>query len=118
MKSIVIRPREKFCDDLEEVRVLGFKEGDSYFILQRVDKNSENFHIELNDQSKGCYNGIESVIIEENRIIFKLNRVGQDIIDTEMIEIVDNEIANSDYEKIKREIQIISTCLRNSKSPH
>ena len=114
MRSTIIKPDEKFCDILDDVKIVGFKNSEGYFMIQRVDDDPKNFHIELDDQGQGCYDGLESVIINDDKIIFKLNLKGQKHLNTEKIEIIDDILDNLDYVKFLKEIGIINQCLENN----
>jgi hypothetical protein len=107
-----IKPDEIFCGDIDNIIVTGFRQGDDYFIIQRDDSEISNFHIELNDQSQGCYDGLNEIIIQDDKIVFRLNILGQAVLETDTVVIADRINEKTEYKKIIEELELINKRLK------
>ena len=116
MHPTIIKPEEIICNFAEDVFIVGFGQGDRYFIIQRVDEHPANFHIELDSQGQSCYNGLSEISVEVDKICFELNSQGSMHLKTGRIEIVDHIIGNPNYDRVIAEIEILNRSLINSRS--
>src|SRR5687767_8194692 len=97
---MTLKPEEIFSNLVDNVMITGFKQSDDYFIIQREDEDPSNFHIELNNQRQGCYNGLREILVQDKKIVFRLNAVGQSNLNTDEIQIMDNIRSNSAYDNV------------------
>lgn len=107
-----IKPDEIFCGDIDNIIVTGFRQSDDYFIIQRNDSEINNIHIELNDQSQGCYDGLNEIIIQDDKIVFRLNLPGQASLETDTVVITDRINEKTEYKKIIEELELINKRLK------
>jgi hypothetical protein len=107
-----IKPDDIFCDDIDGIIVTGFRQGDDYFIIQREDLETSNFHVELKDQGQGCYDGLNEIIIQDDKIIFRLNLLGQAALQTDTVVISDRINEKTEYKKIIEELKLINKRLK------
>jgi hypothetical protein len=111
ISMITITPDDVFCDVTDHVMVTGFRDGDSYFIIQREDLEEANFYVELDDQSQGCYDGLDKIIIQDDKIVFQLNPLGQRVLKTSTIVISVNIREKTTYKKVVEELELINNRL-------
>jgi hypothetical protein len=109
---MTIIPDDIYCDNIDTIVVTGFRQGDEYFIIQREDFDATNIHIELNDQGQGCYDGLEEIIILDDKIVFKLNLNGQEILGTDSIVISDKLTNRTEYKKLMNELNLLRDYLK------
>lgn len=107
-----IIPDDIYCDNIDQIVVTGFRQGDEYFIIQRRDLETTNFHIELNDQGQGCYDGLKEIIILDDKIIFKLNSKGRETLGTDTIVISDKMKDKTEFNKLRKELNLLRDCLK------
>jgi hypothetical protein len=106
-----IKPDDIICDYIDDIVITGFRQGDDYFIIQRDDLSTNEFHIELNDQGQGCYNGLQEITIHDDKIIFQLNLIGQVSLKTDTI-VISDVAQRTEYKKIAKELELIRESLK------
>ncbi len=107
-----IQPDDIFYDYIDKVIVIGFRQDDGYFIIQREDLETSNILVELNDQKQSCYDGLNEVIIQDDKIVFRLNSIGQDALKTSTVIISDSIKQKTNYKKIVEELELINERLK------
>lgn len=105
---MTIKPDDIFCNVIDNIMVTGFRQGDNYFIIQREDEEAANFYLELNNQSQGCYDGLDKIIIQDDEIVFQLNPMGQEALSTDAVVISVNLREEAEYNKVIEELELIN----------
>lgn len=110
-----IKPDTIFCDEVDGIMITAFRQADHYFIIQRENLDPNEFHIELNDQKQGCYNGISKIVFQEDRIVFDLNHTGQQSLNTDTI-IISDLAQGPEYKAVVSELELIMKSIINQQT--
>lgn len=109
--------------DSNGVLIVGFSSGfneqedKKYFMIQDaleydrqdIQLGTDTYYIELNNQAKGLYGGVENLTIERDLISFELNAAAQDRLAETTIEI-GLICGDEEYKKLVEKLNLIFMC--------
>lgn len=90
-----------------DVLIVGFYTEENYLMIQKsLDIEDSNYHIERDDQSYGCYGGVEKIILSPNQIEVALDETGKENLECEGVK-VDFETDEENYQLLLEKLKFI-----------